>query len=245
MKPSFNPDDFVEGGGLPLNDVEATIVTARYATQDYAGKFEPSPAVKITYQVGDATEDQYYSIGSSSMWVVRSNGLEVDSTEQNRDGRFSKKANWPVFCTELVKAGYDKARLLNGEITQFDGLQVHLIRIPQIDFRTGKPMKDAKDREKTMPIVDRILALPGEKKAGGGAASSDDAVIDKAVEIISKAIEDAGGALEKKALPGKILMALKGTKGDLKTKVTTLCLKDEFLGGRDEWNYEDGVLVAA
>lgn len=262
----LNPDSFVEGGGL-IDDVDATFKSCTFEMFDYNGKADPAPALKLVLDVAGDEMTQYYSMGTAKDWIPSEDGKQLLSVGSATSIRLS--SNGGILLKSLVDSGFPGDKL-GDDISILDGLQAHMIQVPEPQ-RSLKKTKEQQEKEakfgpKTILVVSAINRLPWEKAtpaggkkaapAGGkpapkpaakptvkaeAAETGGGGVEDKATEFILGILAEAGTVM-KKELPAKIFAALKDDP-DKNAMVKTV-FSDDFLSA-GPWNYSDGVLVAS
>lgn len=259
---SFAPDAFLKGGGL-IDDVDATIETARFATYDYDGKIQnPVLALHVILKVDGEEEahDQWYSAGDLAHFVPSNDGCRVIPTGSKTG--LSDGSNLFVFLTSLGNAGYDMNKLADGDISVLDGLRAHWVRIPQ-PKRSGLPSQAAgpggQQREKTILTVQKVLGeakgkgkvAAGKTTAGKAApakapapATNGDNDLDETLQgLVMEIIAEAGGSIAKKDLAGKVFKAAPKTSSPKeKAAMSKRAFDDEFLSA-GPWEYDGATLT--
>lgn len=159
---SFAPEDAVGGGSVPDGDY-----TVKEATTDlftYNGQVpEGVPAVMFLLRADDGTEyEQPYKAGDNEHLTpsddkthfVHPNGRDVPNI-------YKGGAAHQLFSS-LVKAGFPKDKLADGTVTVFKGLKATFTNVAA---PTGKT-KDDNKAGKTIPLVSKIISMPGKGTAG-------------------------------------------------------------------------------
>ena len=168
MSISLNPADAIEGG--LLDDVNVEITSAKFEMFDYGGKAAATPALKLDMTVeGVEVDGQYWSVGNSQDWAPTKNGKGLDAIGGQTQLRAG--SNFMLFVTELINAGFP-ADKIGEDITVLDGMECHVKRIPapkRGGLSNVKKGPDGKEYEATVLVVDEVIRLPWEKKAGKGA----------------------------------------------------------------------------
>jgi len=163
---SFNPDDFAEGGGGLLDDVDALITGMRFDRDcTYGGRItDPVLALEISMVIQNPTEGQdpqhveFMSAGSRDYFEVEDNGhklLPLGSKTQ-----LHKNTKAAQFLTSIVQAGFDASQM-GDSIAVLEGITVHLSRREVGKGHFGGT-HDEQGRPKTILLCDRIVALPGQ-----------------------------------------------------------------------------------
>ena len=260
---SLNPDQFSEGGGL-IDDVDVTLVKARFVAFDYNGKSADGdvPCLKVDIQTEDDEIEQYYSMGKLVDWLPSDDGKQLLSVGSATAIRLT--SNGGIFLRTLVDAGFP-ADKLGEDISVLDGLEAHMMQIPEPTRSGIKKTKEQEEKEKkfgpkTILTVTAINKLPWEKaktkKKPGKAAKTakpkttkktkkEEAdtgsgdVESKVAEFILGLLAEEGAAA-KKDLPAKIFADFKEDPD--KSAMVKLAFDDEFLEA-GPWAYEDGTLL--
>ena len=258
---NLNPETFLEGGGL-IDDVDVTVKEAIFEAFDYNGKADATPALKMTIQAADIELVQYYSMGKMNDWIPSDDGKQLLSVGSATSIRLS--SNGGIFLKSLVDSGFP-ADKLGDDISILDGLQAHMIQVPEPSRGMTKSKeqeeKEAKFGPKTILVVSEVQVLPWEKKKPAGKpkakakakpaakakakpkakakVESDSSVEDKATEAVMEILANEGSAI-KKTLPQKIFK-LRPDDPD-RNAIVKIAFDDEFLSA-GPWSYEDGTLV--
>ena len=248
---SLNPEDFTEGGGL-VDDVNVIWNKVRFEMFDYQGSVPGgAPALKIDMKDEDGEEhEQYYSMGSANDWSPSMDGKQLISVGSASGIRAS--SNGGILLKSLVDSGFPKDQI-GDDITVFEGLQCHVIRVPA-PKRPGIKKKEREDGRDfgpdTILIVDEIIAMPGEKKKPKGAPGKDKAkakgktkeeapaasegLITKAQEAVLELVLEHGEVTKKK-LPTLVFASMKDDTD--RNAIAKLVFQDDFLEG-GEWEYD-------
>lgn len=177
---SLLPKDATVGGAL--DDINATIVSARFKSWDYRGKQPASCALLVTYKPegwdGDDEDlpghfTQAYSCGGG-----KPGQSNLDKYTPSADGNyvipasgvvagFNKSSNVMQFLISIIGAGVPESLIMpdgKAMIGNLEGAVVHLANIKQ-ERRPG--LKDDADaKERFTVLVDKLISLPGENAAG-------------------------------------------------------------------------------
>lgn len=268
---SLLPSDAVVGGAL--GDIDATIERARFGAWDYRGKADPTCALLVTFRPkGNEDEtlpDHYtqaYSCGPLEKYTPSDDGTYVIASGSAKG--FNKSSNVIMFLTALLNKGYPEAELGKNDISLLDGMEVHLVQVSQ-PKREG--LRDQPAEAKSITLIDRIIAMPGEgsgakapagaktapaakakvapatkapattAKAKGPSASDPDIVASAHSHIMAIVLEN-GGKATKAEIAGKIFKAL-ASESDVAVKNATIqaAYKDETLKS-GPWSF-DGTTV--
>lgn len=169
MAVGLRPSTFTKSGGF-INDVDVTLIHARFVLFDYDGKSDDTALTCcVTMRDGDGNDHfQYYSAGDKQYFVPSEDPKNPDNSGKTlvkvgeRDS-INDGCNFAIFLNSLVNAGFDEGALDSGDISAIEGTRVHVEQIPQ-PKRSGLPSRPGqKEREKTILVVTRILE--GEAKA--------------------------------------------------------------------------------
>lgn len=249
---SFNPDTFAEGGGL-LDNVDVTWKELNAEMWDYNGTIPDAvPAVKITMEVEDVEGDQeqYFSCGSAKDWEPSKDGKRLVSV--GKASGINKTSNLGILLMSLIEAKFPKDKMDTDDLTVFEGLKCHMIRMkePERKGLVRTPRADGKVYEKTNLVVDHIIRLPWEGgkgsksiaskstgKAGKGKTTADDDVEIKAIGLITTILESNPKGVDKKKLAQLILQEAKGDPD--RNAILKLAYNDSFLE-EGPWEYKNG-----
>lgn len=258
----LNPENFLEGGGL-IDDVDVTFTECLFEEFDYNGKADTAvPALKVVMDVAGDENIQYYSMGRLQDWIPSEDGKQLLSVGTATSIRLS--SNGGILLKSLVDSGFPGDKL-GDDISILNGLQVHMIQVPEPQ-RGMKKTKEQEEKEtkfgpKTILVVSEVQVLPWEKKkpAGAGAkkkpagkakpkaakaAAAEEVeggeIEEKATEVIMEILADAGTAT-KKELPAKIFQLRKDDPD--RNAIVKVVFDDDFLSN-GPWEYDDGILVS-
>lgn len=256
----LRPDTFVSGG--LLDDVDVTIRSCRFKVYDYDGKV-PGGVLALHIEMEDEdgqTSDQYYSAGDLRFFTPSNDGKMAVPTGSKT--ALSSSSNAAQFIVSVVNAGYPVDQL-EADVSVFEGMKVHVNRVAQ-PKRAGiiknQPQDDS-GREKTILLVSKILAMPGEEpvkkgaatKAGAGtkasaaskpaakastpaAAQADDSDLDSILtDVVMTIVTEAGGSITKKALSTAVFQAMKDNPA--RNAAVKRVYVDEFLQS-GPWTYD-------
>lgn len=237
--PSLRPSEAVEGGGL-LDDVDGTIVDAKWAMFAYGGKAQPAPGLVMLIehlQDGKVTEsEQFWSCGAAKDWQPSRDGKSITSPTKTQ---FVKSSNAIILTNSIVAAGFPEDKI-GIDPSVFVGMDAHWLRV-------ANPGRNVEGKESSTLCVQKINKLPWEAKgkagakAGAKAAAADDGEFDEALtDHVMTAIADAGGSISKKDLTVAVFKLGKGPNA----KAFMDALKDDTFLKQDgaPWTYEKGVI---
>jgi hypothetical protein len=260
---SLLPADAVESTGLPLDDADVILKSARFEMWNYNGQQAAGPALHIVFIDGeDKSHDQYYSAGKAEKSVPSDDGKYLLPTGDQKGLNKATKAF--AFLASLFNADAAgiNALLADGDVSKLDGLRAHIIAVADKD-KDGTVIKNAKGYDRTTLVVSKIIALPGQKPGGAkkGAATPaaktttaapaagggiDPALDAKAAGYLLQILAERGGSVAKKEVPTLVFQAANNAKDADKAKLTTLVFKKEFLEAHPEFTVEnDAVSMAA
>ena len=255
---SLNPEDFTEGGGL-IDDVNVTFKGVAFEMFDYQGKVSTGvPSLCIVME--DEEEDehtQYYSMGNAQDWAPSPDGKKLVAVGSATGIRSS--SNGAILLKSIVDSGFPTDKI-DDDITVFEGMKCHVIRIPA-PKRAGiktKKRDDGKEYEKTILVVDEIISFPWDKAKPKGApkgkkgttkskkatkaktSESTEDLTGKAKETVLGVVLEAG-EVDKKVLPTKVFQVLKNDPD--RNAIAKMVFDDDFLSNGDwEYDQESGTL---
>jgi hypothetical protein len=256
---SLRPGDFAQGGGM-IDDVDLTVKQARFVLWDYDGKVaNPTLALKLDLEDDDGVvHEQYYSAGDPKHFVPSNDGTRAVPT--GTKSALSGSSNMFLLIASLTDSGFPEDQL-SDDVSVFDGLRGHFIRVPQ-PKRTGLPTQPGADtRDKTVLVMNKLIAMPGAtvkgKKAAGkpngqggkaaapaaSAAATTD-LDEKAQDVVMSVLADRDGSVAKKDIASAAFKAASDVDAKTKAQIAKLVYTDEFLNadGRP-WSY-DGTTIS-
>jgi hypothetical protein len=149
-KGSLLPENAVGGGAVP--DGDYTIKDIMAAMFDYGGRIEEVPAIAVVYSNENGDFEQYYSAGKGAKLVKPPDGKRFEVMGKN-----SNAWSW---LASMLNSGFPKASV-DDDVTAFKGCRVTVVNQAQ-PKRPG--IKDQAEG-KTIPLVTKVLALPGKAAA--------------------------------------------------------------------------------
>lgn len=162
---SLLPSDFAAGGAIP--DGDYTITGSRATKFNYGGKGPDTPALAITFVDEDGEErSQNYSAGKPEFLVASEDGKRFVHPGGD-EARIGKQSNAAAFIGSIIGGGFPVEKL-SDDVSVFEGTKV-TIRNEAQPTRAG--LKDQKEG-KTIPLVTKVLSLPGEKGRPTSAAAA-------------------------------------------------------------------------
>lgn len=250
----LNPKNFSEGGGL-LDDVNATVREARFELFDYQGKAAASPSLRMTLTLEDGSEaSQNWSVGKVTDWQPSDDGKTLVAI--GRATNLNRQSNGALLLESIVNSGFPEDKI-GDDITVFDGMEAHFVRVPAPERKGIAPRTDAQGnvRENTVLTIDKIIRLPWDKAAAKGAPKAAAKAGPKGAPAKAPAAAPAGDLAEvttamlmeilaenpegvaKAQLPALIFK--KAASHPQKAQIVQAAFKDEFLSA-GPWTYAEG-----
>lgn len=193
MPVSLATKDFVQGG--LLNDVDVTVLNAKFVIYDYDGKAtfakDPPLALKLTLKVDDDdSEHTEYVTGGSSGDFVPTEEDDGDTITRNGTAKnLRKNSNLFRFNESLEQAGFPQAQLALGKASAYTNTRFHLERRP-MPKSTGLTTQDEQGREKTYIACGALISTQWDKgKKGAVAAKPAAAPAKGSAKAAPKAVE--------------------------------------------------------
>lgn len=189
---SLLPEDFSVGGAMP--DGEYMIAAAKAATFDYNGTQAPSPALHITFADADGeAREQYYSAGKLDFLAPDVDGRKFVNPAGG-DAKIAKQSNAAAFLLSIINGGFPREKI-SDDVSVFSGTKV-LIENKAQPKRAG--LADQKEG-KTIPLVAKVISLPGEAKGSAKGAAKSPATKTQATAA-STAASNGSGDLDEAAI---------------------------------------------
>ena len=243
---NLRPDHFVKGGGL-IDDFDGVISDIRFVMTDYNGALPESiPAAKVSFSVDGEESDQFYSVGGKGDFIPNDTGLALVALKGKEN--LTDANNFGVFLDSIQQAGFPLNKMDEFHVDYLVGMGGHFLRKPV--KHTGLKKKKETDREDTVLMCTKVIQLPweaepvkGKAKTKGKATSVDSGLADTVAGIIQSVLKANDNMMAKKDMlsalfKNKEIDATGDKKGALQ-----LAASDDFLKGRPEWAYEDGMLL--
>lgn len=257
---SLRPSDAVESS--KFDDVDVVLKSVRTCFFDYNGKIAApgAPAIEVEFEnVSDqSTFKEHYTAGDAAKLVPSSDGRRFEpviTDGGSSPAGLGKNSNAMQLITSILNAGFPEDRLTD-EVTPFTGLKAHMNRVTQ---NSAKNSKDKGAQDRTVLVVTKIHALPGEKGASAGAKKGpakvlqgptpapaaaqggDDAddINALAVATVMEVLGEAGTPLSVKDVNTKVFGKL-GTNPLRNRVVQRMYQKDFFPSG--PWTFENQTL---
>jgi len=245
---SLNPETFTDGGGGLVNDVDGEFSNFRFMNINPSAAGEPVPG-DAPYLVADFTaEGESYGLrwacGGAANWEVAADGKKMKAKGTQKG--INKGSNLGIFLASLYNAGFPKDKL-GDDISILDGLQAHLIRVPEPERKGLNRPSAQPGRERTIPTISRVIKLPWEKAAAKGkpagakakAPAASEALESEVVGIILTALADnPEGIAKKDIIKNVVAQAESANRG----AAMQMANNDTWLKGRTEWAYDNGVV---
>lgn len=223
---SLNPAHFASGSFLEEGEYEFR--DAKFCVWDYDGKGNPTLAFHAVLVGSDGGEHkQYWSAGDPARFAPSKDG---ERPAEDNEGPYvcplgqstdlNKGTNFGVFMVEAVNAGLTQTAIeaAEGDVGKvFSGMRAYVVLKNQ-PTRTGlaqAPRLDAQGNARIpqIPVISRVIAMPGEKVETGKAnGTSGAAVPAAAAEVVNLAEEAINFLMEQLGGTGKI------ARGALMTK---------------------------
>jgi hypothetical protein len=176
MPVSFNPATFIEGGGL-WDSLNLRWVNPRFVSDwNYKGKGNPVPAFVvdlIDLSDNNPMEPQAWSVGNANDYQASADGVKpAQSGDYLIGGALRKSSNLSILLESIGDAIPDKMKaealekmFTSGKASDFDGLEVHMVRkvVDRPGLEKKKNPATGQVYENTVPIVDSIIKYPWEK----------------------------------------------------------------------------------
>lgn len=266
VRVSLNAANFSQGG--LVDDVDVLVKDVRWCFYDYQGKSDTDALVlgmeleemSVGADGKRAVHEQYFSAGDKEFFRP---------SEQAKDGvadggylvpiqdrkQLNQNTNAAIFLASLQACQFPVDRLENMSITEaLVGAVIHINRVAQPKrqglikrTRGGEQGDGGKERESTVVVCTKVVALPGQTQsmtqqaptsqrpvvqqaqsqpsnAGNGVASAVDEVCK---EALGRILMENGGTVNKKDLPTLAFKALM-THPSKKDAIPRL-FSDEFL----------------
>lgn len=233
---SLNPDTFGVGG-LP-DDIDVIFNKLRYVDDfDYDGHISsPILAVKLDYVTRDGEEGtQHYSAGDLKRLIPSGDGKRAIPVAGKDSAVIIQSSNLAQLVLSICNAGFAKDKLTD-DISQFEGMGVHVRRVAQTK-KAGLKQEEGKKENQVM-VVSEILWMPGEtpkfKPGSGGKHPKNVTGVPAGVTVPGTATvaatPEADGELDEKTT-GYIMQLLASNGGTVNrnqvpASLFSLCSKD-------------------
>lgn len=242
MATSFAPKDFGRaawhGGPAILTDPVFKYRTFTPQVGRNAGQEVKNVTFYAQYVDPEGNEHRaQYDVGSAEYCQIKSSpdegadeaeiGPSIANPDPARKYLVYPDSDFGKFITSLVNGGFDESKLLDGDITVLDGLDVEIFEQPR------------KEGDK-FPL---LLVKPGSVKTKASAkapakqAANDDEVRKVAEEFVTLFLAENGGTTTQAAL-------VRGGMNDAEVKasgkrslVIPMLQKADFLNSSDQWTY--------
>ncbi len=247
----FKPSAMVEGGGL-LDNVNATVKSARIVMFDYAGKAsKPVPGIEFILLTEEGEEvSQFWSVGKPEDWQPSSDGKKIEAI--GRAVALNVSSNGAYLIKSIVNAGFPEDKITD-EITCFEGMEAHFIRTAPATKRNvpARPARaDGRVFEDTILTVDKIHKLPWEKKtskatgkatpAPGPAVGGSD-LSARATDLMLQILAEHPDGLTKQQIPGLIYKKI-DAKDPQRNQIVQTAFSDSFLNS-GPWSIVEGKIT--
>lgn len=246
---SFNPETFTEGGGGLINDVDGEFTNFKFMAINPSSR--ELSAGDVPYLVADfTTEDDTYgmrwSCGGAANWEIGAGGKSLKAKGAQKG--INKGSNLGIFLTSLYNSGLPKDKLGN-DIEVLNGLQAHIIRVPEPE-RKGlqrAPRTDGREGPGIVTVT-KVHKWPWEKSAAKGKGktpapgkqpAASDALDAEVVGIILTSLADNPEGIAKKDM---IKAVVAQASSENRGAAMQLANNDTWLKSKTEWAYENGVI---
>ncbi len=241
----IRPDLAAEGGGL-IDDFDGTIADSRFIMTDYEGKMADKVCVNaITFDVDGEESNQLYSVGGKGDFAPDDTGRGIDKLKSK--AALTKSCKFMRLMDSLVEAGFPIPKMDARDVMSIIGTQGHFLR-KVVEYEGLKKKKDD-DREDTVLLCTKINKLPWEVskaankvKGKAGSKAVDEGLAETVAGIVQGVIIEADGSISKKDMLSTLFKSPEMEATGNKKAALKLAADDSYLKGRDEWEYEDGVL---
>ena len=239
---NIRPDQAAGGGGL-IDDFDGMISDMRFIMTDYDGKMPNQvPVCQVTFDIDGEESVSLYSVGGDGDFAPDDTGHGLNKLKSK--AVLTKTCKFIMLLNSLVEGGFPLNRLDPQDISPVIGTAGHFLR-KAVEFKGLKRGRD--DRESTVLLCTKIIRLPGEAEAeagkgkgkGKGGQIADSGMADALAGVIQGIIIEADGKIAKKDVLSALFKV--DLPGDKKSTLK-LASSDEYLKGRKEWTYEDGIL---
>lgn len=245
MATSFAPKDF---GRAAWHGGPATITDPRFQYRTFTPKVgrnadQEVKNVAFYLQYIDPEGNEHkaqYDVGSAAYCQIKESadegadeaeiGPSIANPDPSRSYQVYPDSDFGKFLSSLVNGGFDESKLLDGDITVLDGLNVEVYE---------QPRKEG-DKFPLLLIKPGSVKSKASARAGKPAASksSDGNAEAVATEFVINFLEAAGGTTTKAAL-------VKGAMNDetvkasgARAEVVELLSKKTFLADGSDWAYD-------
>lgn len=221
MGSSFAPKDFAESRGPKWTGGPATLTDPifKYRTfvplsGDNAGQEVKLATLHATYLDPEGNSNPgRYDVGNAQYCQIKEGpekgadaaeeGPSIAHPNPDLEYRIGPNSDFGKFLSSLVSAGYPESKLLDGDITVLDGLEVEVYEQPR------------KDGDKfPLRLIKSVTLKGGAKRAAPAAAKNDatDEITAKGILVVRGALADSGG--EPVAQANLVKRAMAALKGD-------------------------------
>jgi len=228
----FKRENLGKGGGL-LDDCKVTFKEVEFTTFNYGGVAEATAFKAVLLDEEDVESEQYWSCGAG--WTPSKDGKSLVSSKGKT--QVNESSNFGIFLSYLADADFPQDKLEDDDIKVLEGMVAHVIRVdaPKRNLAPKPPRADGKVYKDTILVVNEIISLPGEKKAGKGKAAGGGKVADKTTASIMEILGENPKGMDKKKLASAVFAANKNDPD--RSAMVQLTYDDEFLGA-GPWDYD-------
>lgn len=253
---SLNPNDAVQGG--LLDDADVVIREARFTLWNYNGAAKDTTALRVSMEDADGKQhEQYYSAGDPERFVPSDDGRKLYLT--GTATALNASSNVVQFLKSLIDAGFPAAGLTD-DIGAIDGLKAHVNRVTQ-QKRSFQGAAPDNGRERTILLVTKVIAMPGEKPKKGGAKAAtvsvapavsaangsevSDEIADAAAQYLLEILAENGGSIERQKVSQLAFQKALKAKDARKSEITKAVFNEQFLRSREEFAFDGKVISMA
>lgn len=252
----LNPKNFSEGGGL-LDDINAVVKESRFELFDYQGKAAASPSLRMTLTLEDGSEaSQNWSVGKVTDWQPSDDGKTLVAI--GRATNLNRQSNGALLLESIVNSGFPEDKI-GDDISIFDGLEAHFVRVPAPERKGMTKRTDAAGNviESTVLTIDKIIRLPWDKAAAKGKAApkagpkgapakapataaktaDNGDLAEVTTSMVMEILSENPEGINKAQLPALIFK--KAATHPQKAQIVQQAFKDDFLSA-GPWTYEGG-----
>lgn len=253
---SLKPEDLSHGGGGILADTNTRWDKVCFGMETYKGKSEGGPVVAFMVEYTDLDTglsadpesgtkyQQSWSTGSAHDCVPSPDGKQLLGTKAPRDnssyGMLMEGLGNAIGAEEL------SAHIID-DITVLQGMECHMFQMPDTrgikkkrkDERTGK------EYDPTIPMVDRVMVKPWDKKAGTAASADsagDDALKAKATVLIKEILAGTPAGLDRNTI---VVQVFQKADSDQAALAQLISNDNAFVSGIEGVTFDGNILKLA
>lgn len=248
MGTSFAPKDFGTGrwDGGPATITEPIF---RYREVDFGKGPTQQVTAFLAYVDADGNEHKaQFDVGNAEYCQIKESaddgaeaadeGYAIGHPDPEKKYKLSPNSDFGKLMASLVSSGLPESKLVNGDLSVLDGLEVNV-----------KPTPRKEGDRFPLLLVDEVKVKGGAKsgaKAGAkgkgkeAAGAAGDDVAAAATSVITEALDNADGEpVTQQELVKRAMAKFRGDAG-LKAAVVKLLSSKSFLSDSDSWVYDEG-----